>query len=171
MNRLYFNKHLIKHKIIKKHVHKSKSISKSKPKPTPTPKHIRFDTDNIVYTDASIIKDNCGIGIWFPLTDESFQYRIKLIDINYAELFAIYVALLISTKQLTVYTDSLTAINLLCKINYNNKYADLLLKIHNIMSTRTVNLIKVKAHSGDKGNDIADSLARASIIDNSPFYK
>jgi ribonuclease HI len=128
--------------------------------------------NTIIYTDASIRKNSCGLGIWMPLKNISYKYRLlDYKDINNAELIAIYAAISLSKEDhISIYTDSLNAIKLIYHQNHNSKYEDIVYKINKIMNSKEVYVNKVKAHSKDKNNDIADKLAKLSITEKSPYF-
>lgn len=84
-------------------------------------------------------------------------------EINTGELAAIYMALLCRPgRNVEVYTDSATALELLSGRLYKKKYQLLVDCIHHVSNTMydSVTYTKVKSHSGNPGNDIADMLAR-----------
>lgn len=130
-------------------------------------KYNPLDINEYVYTDASIKYNKCGLGIWFPNTQKYYKFNlINYIDSNYGELYAIYLGCLLANKNFTLYTDSLTSIQLINRQLYNIKYNNIVGKIQTILYVKNGNMIKVKSHSGDENNDIADYLAKSdSIID------
>ena len=110
-----------------------------------------------------------GIGVWFGCqNDKNISQRLLYEynnDINYCELFAIYITIIRSDpdKEITIYTDSFTSMKLINegyieKMVRNKKYEDivfLILKNIQLRKTKT-NILKVKAHTGDVGNSNAD---------------
>lgn len=144
-----------------------------------------------IYTDASIRYNHIGIGIWSePLKMKSrkicqpkinMSRRLKgLLDVNRAELAAIFCALLYVYKNPRVYknaiicTDSSIALECIKGTVYCEKFSVLVYCIHYLLFKNKKSQIrfkKVKGHSGLKGNDHADSLARiATEKDNSTKY-
>lgn len=121
-----------------------------------------------VFTDASIRFKKMGIGIFYGL-EKSFRVN-GLLDINRAELGAIYGSLSLIDKDipLKIYTDSLCCIQMIEKqIKINRKYWDLMDSINLLKKEREkVVFQKVKAHSGVYGNEVADRLARLGIYSN-----
>ena len=89
-------------------------------------------------------------------------------DINRAELAAIYMGLLLAGPDvLSVHTDSATALNLLKGSLCIEKYSMLVFAIKSITAVKYNGIVKynkVKAHSGVRGNDIADALARHAAL-------
>lgn len=134
----------------------------------------------IIYTDASIrmvgTELQSGIGVWFGCqNDKNISQRLLYEynnDINYCELFAIYMAIIRSdpNKEIAIYTDSFTSMKLISegyneKKVRNKKYEDivfLILKNIQLRKTKT-NIFKVKAHTGDVGNSNADLMARIGV--------
>ena len=130
---------------------------------------------NYIFTDASLIK-KAGIGIYYAAPHiqnpvKKHYYIDGKKDINRAELSAIYAGLLLypTTKptkpaQLAIFSDSITAINLIEDKTYNKKFDTLVQCIRYLSSKKYKNskliYTKVKAHSGIIENDIAHYLAR-----------
>lgn len=139
-------------------------------------------TKDIIYTDASIriINDAkvSGIGIWCgPNDPRNISQRIvskySLIDINYCELIAIYVALIHShsEQEVVVYTDSLFALKLIeegsrnidniQKVKYREIVSMIVYMVYNRM--KPAYFMKVSAHQGYIGNENADIMAKMSL--------
>lgn len=111
-----------------------------------------------VYTDGSKHKHSMpGIGIYFPEEDVRLSYRaVAYNDNTSAEIEAIAVALL-SIQEAThicVYTDSSAAIEVVRKYTSDPKPTD------RFILNATIELVKVQAHKGIHGNEIADALAK-----------
>jgi len=137
---------------------------------------------NYIFTDASLIK-KAGIGIYYQTATIQIPIQIPIQkyyyidgkkDINRAELAAIYAGLLLyppvqmekptPLSHIDLFSDSITAINLIEDRTYNAKFDTLVQCIRYLSSKKysNTNIIytKVKAHSGIKENDIAHYLAR-----------
>lgn len=144
-----------------------------------------------VFTDGSCMKRHngyiCGYGIHFPnkeLPDISRHFTHEPLTNQRAELFAIYVALIIIRKMLTyskiiIYTDSMYSINCATKWldNWNEnewktsnnkpvKNQDILKPLHSLIKKLGTRLEFVHVHSHTSGSDpmtignsIADKLA------------
>ena len=144
---------------------------------------------DIIYTDASIrmINDTkvSGIGIWCgPNDPRNISQRIvskySLIDINYCELIAIYVALINShsEQEVIVYTDSLFALKLIeegsrnieniQKVKYREIVSMIVYLVYNRMKPSY--LMKVSAHQGYIGNENADIMAKMSLHTKDAIY-
>lgn len=112
-----------------------------------------------------------GIGMYIPECVSKYYSLIsgnkcKVKDVNTAELSAIYVGLLInpSNQHINVYSDSITAINLLENKLHNTKFNTIVscIKYVSILKYKNnVNYVKVKGHSGVYGNEMAHHLARS----------
>lgn len=130
----------------------------------------------VVYTDASFDdKHNiAGIGIFIQkgYKERTFSLNTIAFSVNQAELYAIYIAGILTHGKALIYTDSQTAIAYINKTikdkprtreqYIRHKYCELL-----AYRIRLLNLTvqKVKAHQKDSqdktiGNNIADLLAR-----------
>ena len=158
----------------------NKDILPIRKKKETTNHHNDPSNQEIIYTDASIRmvgnELQSGIGVWFGCqNDKNISQRLLYEynnDINYCELFAIYMAIIRSDpdKEITIYTDSFTSMKLINegyteKIVRNKKYEDivfLILKNIQLRKTKT-NILKVKAHTGDVGNSNADLMARIGV--------
>jgi ribonuclease HI len=131
---------------------------------------------NYIFTDASL-KKKAGIGIYYQnptiqIPIQKYYYIDGKKDINRAELAAIYVGLLLYplvahaplVTHIDLFSDSITAINLIEDRTYNAKFDMLVQCIRYLSSKKYSNTkiiyTKVKAHSGIKENDIAHYLAR-----------
>ena len=151
-----------------------------RPKPAPL---AQSDTLEI-YTDGSCIKGQPGypnqVGAAFVIKEgnNSVTFLVNprgqgaTNTINRAELSAIHMALVkileqAQGKDITIYTDSRCAIQLINKAVYHathihlNKHKDMLQKINTIMVQRAsdrlhTSICKVKSHIGIEGNEQAD---------------
>lgn len=137
--------------------------------------------DVVVYTDASIIDRQIGIGIWSEDTRFELQKYMYVegvyghdIDINRGELLAILYALMhlksftnhYTPLNVTIMTDSITAIKLLKGSVYCTKFETIVTSILDLIRSWNgrITIKKVKGHSGDIGNDNADFLARYGVV-------
>lgn len=126
-----------------------------------------------------------GIGIWCgPNDPRNISQRIvskySLIDINYCELIAIYVALINShsEQEVIVYTDSLFALKLIeegsrnieniQKVKYREIVSMIVYLVYNRMKPSY--LMKVSAHQGYIGNENADIMAKMSLHTKDAIY-
>lgn len=131
------------------------------------------------YTDGSCLNNPGpgGVGVYMRRTDRetkntkrlSFGFRHS--TNNEMELGAILLALTsVSTPAIfTIYTDSQYAIDCLCKWHHSwaksnwetcKKNKHMIQLIVMIMRYHTVEFVKVRGHSGDPGNELADQLAK-----------
>lgn len=154
-----------------------------------------------VFTDGSFIKKKttsgneliyCGYGIYFPnkeLPNISRPFKTGNLTNQRAELFAIYVALIVIKKNLdynkiNIYTDSLYSIEALTKYVYiwkkngwktsegkNVKNLDIIQPITEILDKQRskVIFIHVRSHTGKRdeisiSNDIVDKLAKKGAL-------
>jgi ribonuclease HI len=131
----------------------------------------------VYFTDASRKGGKSGIGIYCETTKQRWLARAvnnnsDVDDNNCAELMAIHAALSESptTKEIKIYTDSSRAISFIEKVKKGNKscrkpnastmtkIAEKIVRISNEFPK--VNIEFIKGHNNNKGNEIADHLAR-----------
>jgi ribonuclease HI len=127
----------------------------------------------IAYTDGAC-KGNpgpAGIGV-VVIADKVYKYSQYLGDQktnNIAELSAILLLLQIindKTSQVEVYTDSNYVIGVLQKKHNFNKNIDLINQIkEELKKFKNIKFFKVKAHSTNYYNNLADQLAVNAIED------
>jgi ribonuclease HI len=113
-----------------------------------------------------------GLGCYVPGSLMLSLSGIGKKEINMAELAAIYMGLLCRpSRNIEVFTDSATALEVLSGRVYKKKYQPLVDCIHHVSNTMydSVKYTKVKAHSGNPGNEVADILARKGTIENQGF--
>lgn len=142
-------------------------------------KEIRLNSQkSAVYTDASIINQNVGIGIFIEETKENIAYTIsKSISIKCAEIFAVFMAIKFMTamkkENIIVYTDSKsTCTSLIRTVKENNDkfYEQQIIKLLIENPRCRVTVQWIPAHSGIEGNEMADTIAKqASLNSNAPI--
>lgn len=126
----------------------------------------------ITYTDASIRMNKGGIGFISTNTNNekySFHARAHEIkDINRLELGAIFAGIAMCDPGVDklIFTDSQTSITNLVTAGKKTKYDKLSKFVLQLAQERFGNIYisKVKAHSGDPGNDEADKLAKMGTM-------
>lgn len=123
----------------------------------------------IAFTDASVRNSGCGVGIATRCSDDDYSSKHtlrasnKAYDVNELEMSAIFLALEMVDKSanLVVYTDSQAAISQMTGETKTKKYervTDFVLKAAHSRRAATY-VCKVKAHAGNRGNELADYLA------------
>lgn len=134
--------------------------------------------ENYAYVDGSCDGEHTkhGFGVILNTPSETYilQGRTNITETNYissliAELQAqkvvIKKALSLGLTSLTIYYDCANAVNLILKghTTTNSKLNAYIGYIKNSLPLININYIKVKAHSGIEGNELADTLARKAI--------
>lgn len=124
-----------------------------------------------IYTDGSCINSKGGgPGGWAALLiyDDKEVYISggeKQTTNNRMELTAVIQALLeCELTECTIYSDSLLIINCAQRKWKRHKNLDLWGEFDNISSSKVINWKWVKAHSGNKYNEIVDKIARSEIV-------
>lgn len=122
-------------------------------------------TNVIIATDASQSHEKSGVGIYCPVLDWSFSLRLPdFLPVFLAEFMAIMLALRkvnISIPVVAVITDSLSVCSSLSASGHSPivKLFKSLIPCH----LRSIHLIWTPGHKGLLLNEIADSLAKASL--------
>lgn len=145
----------------------------------PPPTFVQNDIP-IIYTDGSCIDKVGGYGIVILYQNKEYQYSYKGKVPFYpttnqvAELYAIYAAIhyVETYKTVTIYTDSKYSIGCLtlwCKTWQTNGWLnakgeavanqELIKSILMLSKNMNITYIHVRAHNGDKYNEMADQLA------------
>lgn len=134
------------------------------------PTNIQLRHDRIIsYSDASIRGGRGGVGfISSPANNVGYSFNARvheIRDINRLELSAIFTSIAMCDPSLDtlIFTDSQTSItNIVATGGKRTKYDKLAKFVLQLTEERLGNVYvsKVKAHSGDKGNDAADRLAK-----------
>ena len=121
---------------------------------------------SIIYTDGSCLKNPNGPGGWaFCIVNNDDTYSCMSgsdsnTTKNRMELTAVIEALnMIQEKECIIYTDSLLTLNCAQNIWKRKANLDLWLKYDKLSKNRKINYQWVKAHNGNKYNEIVDSLA------------
>ena len=121
----------------------------------------------ISYSDASIRANRGGIGfVSRNANDDAYTFHAR--DINRLELSAIFTSIAMVDPDLDtlVFTDSQTSISNIVTKMKRTKYDKLAKFVLQLSKERNghVYVSKVKAHSGDPGNDEADRLAKQGTM-------
>lgn len=128
---------------------------------------LKISRHHEIYTDGSAQKTRAGLGVWSNSFNYVRSYKLRgMIDSNRAELGAILVAAIACEKQRVsglILTDSSTSIRLIKGDCYCEKFDVLVQCIQHVAKKRDIQLKKVKGHSGNLGNTIADALAKHSV--------
>lgn len=126
----------------------------------------------ISYSDASIRANRGGIGfVSRNANDEAYTFSARAHetnDINRLELGAIFTSIATTDPDLDtlIFTDSQTSISNIVTKMKRTKYDKLAKYVLQLSKERNGNVYvsKVKAHSGDPGNDEADRLAKQGTM-------
>ncbi|CAI2173896.1 10238_t:CDS:2 [Funneliformis geosporum] len=115
--------------------------------------------------------DNCRMGIGWICLNQQQSFRASVtnwVSSTRAEIFALLTALIIFSKhfKVTLYTDSMATIHSFSSYISNNNLSVQIFEKVSIkyivnQSNLNVTLIKVKRHSGDIYNNIANDLAKS----------
>lgn len=133
------------------------------------PTNIQLCHDRIIsYSDASIRGGRGGVGfISSPVNNVGYSFNARvheIRDINRLELSAIFTSIAMCNPSLDtlIFTDSQTSITNIVAKGKRTKYDKLAKFVLQLAEERLGNVYvsKVKAHSGDRGNDAADRLAK-----------
>jgi ribonuclease HI len=120
-----------------------------------------------VHTDASIRSSKGGIGFCSRRDDSLNTFRARVHehkDINRLELGAIFasIAMTDTSSDMIIYSDSQTSISNIVSTMKRSKYDKLAKYVLQLAYEKEGNIYvsKVKAHSGNEGNERADALAK-----------
>lgn len=120
-----------------------------------------------VFTDASVKEGRIGIGINHQTRRMIEKYNIvchpkRRPDSNHAELAAIFVALIDGHPAAHIFSDSQSALTMIRNGTADPRF-DVLVRCSRWMLRKNdgVRLLKVKAHAGIAGNELAHNLAAA----------
>ena len=139
-----------------------------------SPKIILRESRIISYSDASIRANRGGIGfVSRKANDDAYAFSARAHetkDINRLELSAIFMSIAAADPDLDtlIFTDSQTSISNIVTKMKRTKYDKLAKFVLQLTKERNghVYVSKVKAHSGDPGNDEADRLAKQGTMSN-----
>ncbi|XP_017481589.1 PREDICTED: uncharacterized protein LOC108370719 [Rhagoletis zephyria] len=123
----------------------------------------------IFYTDASVGANSTGCGIYNHTTKSEHGFRLPFkSSSSFGELNAIKKALELAAQgqysKIAIFTDSLTACQLLLKVRTDNYCV---LEIHKLIQQgdfNRVTIIWTPSHKGILGNEKADRIAKDAII-------
>lgn len=129
----------------------------------------------IVFTDGSASRDQSGAGVWFG--DDNPRNVSKRVsgsqDSARAELFAIVCALEQSApaEKLTILSDSQDALRSVRSKSTRliQRCPDLLDRLTQLEPDRDVQYVWTPGHSGIRGNEAADKLAKRARVDVEPI--
>jgi ribonuclease HI len=127
-----------------------------------------------IFTDAAKNNNGVGIGMYNENSNTKLSLRVNSdSNVLQAEIRAISIGAdhalsnKLENKVINFYSDSLWAINCISKITFVSKEAlECASKLNEISNFNIVNLIWIKSHSGIRGNEIADELARSATSSN-----
>jgi ribonuclease HI len=132
-----------------------------------------------LYTDGSKIQGEVGAGLFDETNEVRRTMKVRGPQtVNRAELVGILAALQYAGGEpAVVYTDSKFALQAIRRwilkpsVNDADKHADVVSEICSVLATRRVGvrtrLLKVPAHTGLRGNEVADGLAKAAALNRS----
>jgi ribonuclease HI len=121
---------------------------------------------NVIYTDGSCLKNPGGPGGWaFIIIEREHIYKISgsfpETTNNRMELTAVIEALKFAKeKEYIIYTDSQLTMNCATGIWKRKANIDLWNEYDENLKERKISWKWVKAHNGDKYNEIVDKMAR-----------
>lgn len=139
------------------------------------PRQIILRANRIIsYTDASIRANRGGLGfVSRNANEEAYTFSARAHetkDINRLELSAIFTSIAMADPDMDtlICTDSQTSISNIVTRAKRTKYDKLAKFVLQLTKKRNghVYVSKVKAHSGDPGNDEADRLAKQGTMSN-----
>jgi ribonuclease HI len=121
-----------------------------------------------IYTDASLMNEECGIGIFSPSVGYEFSGKLaNFSSICSAEMLAIYHALKYahenSLHSPIVYTDSLSSCHALEKKTSDDYVYEMILEVLAKMKATNAKICWIPAHVGIEGNEKADELAKIAL--------
>jgi ribonuclease HI len=125
---------------------------------------------SIIYTDGSCLKPGGASGWCFILFENNRQWVVSGFNNNSTnnrmELTAVLESLKFSDKKnITIYSDSKLTINCAKKLWNRKSNLDLWDMFDNLSKNKIIEWIWVKAHNGDKYNEIVDKIARKEAND------
>lgn len=124
-----------------------------------------------IFTDASKINEQCGIGIYNAYNNTRYSFKLELETcITTAELLAIDKALsFIDEEQINlavIYTDSKSSLLIIDSGQHSRKISKLIKQIIEKASKWNVTLQWIPSHINITGNEIADCLAKSALTGN-----
>ncbi|XP_026475988.1 uncharacterized protein LOC113381241 [Ctenocephalides felis] len=136
---------------------------------------------NVIYTDGSKLDQKVGCAIYLENLNIKLGYKLPdFASIFTAEIFAIKKAIeLIQRHKImktVIFTDSKSSIETLQNLYNKTQTSDILFyevwyDINRLMRIGyTIKIIWIKAHSGIKGNEIADKLAKQATKNGSIMH-
>lgn len=130
--------------------------------------HGKYAGRQIIYTDASWQQEECGIGIYHAESNTRLSLKLKnTVCIMSAELEAIHMALQFiknsSISAAVIMTDSKSGLTLVKTAKQNNVRDEVIDSILQMARETETTLQWIPGHVNIKGNELADTLAKAAL--------
>jgi ribonuclease HI len=131
--------------------------------------HINQSQGTKIFTDASLMNGECGIGIYSPTSGYEFSYKLaNFSSICSAEMLAIHHALKFAQENSLlspiIYTDSLSSCQALEKKTSDDYVDEMIFDVLARMNATSAKICWIPAHVGIEGNEKADELAKIALM-------